>query len=84
MSTDSIVLATTELRSRPGHRYAPRMEISRFVETLGGKTRGRSRWGSFVRPLTMFASNPDLWFAIISASWVAVALPSCDRRFIRL
>jgi tetratricopeptide (TPR) repeat protein len=72
MSTDSIVLATTELRFRPGHRYAPRMEISRFVATLGGKTRGRSRWGSFVRPLTMFASNPDLWFAIISASWVVL------------
>jgi Flp pilus assembly protein TadD len=27
---------------------------------------------SFFRPLTMFASNPGLWFAIISAFWVTL------------
>jgi tetratricopeptide (TPR) repeat protein len=32
----------------------------------------RSRWGSFFSPLTMFRLNPDLWFAIISACWVAL------------
>jgi hypothetical protein len=37
-----------------------------------GKTKYRIGWGFFSRQRAAFASHPDLWFAIISACWVAL------------
>jgi protein O-mannosyl-transferase len=42
------------------------------LEALEIKTSRRSRWRFLLRPLTAVASGSDLWFAIISACWVAL------------